>query len=258
MSSYISFSLKRKVQLAGVWVVNAAVIDLFCGIGGLTKGLELAGLNVVAGIDIDESCRFAYEKNNHAQFVACDINVVSSDVLQEFYPNDALRILVGCAPCQPFSKYTQRYRKDGRKDDKWRLLYTFSDLIEEIFPSVVSMENVPELVNEHIFKDFVVRLRNLGYHCSWSIAYCPDYGVPQRRKRLVLLASVLGEITLIPPLFHEASYKTVRDAIGHLPQLRDGEVSEKDAMHCCTKMTDINSVNLFQEGHGKIGRKICS
>lgn len=230
--------------------MNAAVIDLFCGIGGLTKGLELAGLNVVAGIDIDESCRFAYETNNHAQFVAGDINVVSSDMLQEFYPNDALRILVGCAPCQPFSKYTQRYRKDGRKDDKWRLLYAFSDLIEKIFPSVVSMENVPELVNEHIFKDFVARLRNLGYHCSWSIAYCPDYGVPQRRKRLVLLASLLGEITLIPPLFHEASYKTVRDAIGHLPQLRDGEVSEKDAMHCCTKMTDINLRRIRQSVPG--------
>lgn len=218
----------------------ASVIDLFCGIGGLTKGLELAGLNVVAGIDLDETCQYAYEANNHAQFIAGDVNTISASELATLYPQEDLRILVGCAPCQPFSKYTQRYRKEGHKDDKWRLLYAFSNMIDEIHPSVVSMENVPELAKEKVFDDFVKHLTNAGYHCSWHIVYCPDYGVPQRRKRLVLLASLLGDISLIPPLYDKSKYKTVRDTISHLPPLKDGESDNDDAIHCSTKMTAIN------------------
>ena len=217
-----------------------SVIDLFCGIGGLTKGLELAGLNVVAGIDLDETCRLAYEANNQAQFIAGDVNTISANELIALYPQEDLRVLVGCAPCQPFSKYTQRYRKKGHKDDKWRLLYAFSDLVDEVQPSIVSMENVPELAKEKVFDDFVKHLIDIGYCCSWNIAYCPDYGVPQRRKRLVLLASLLGNITLIPPLYDEAHYKTVRDAISHLPPLRDGECDSNDEIHCSTKMSEIN------------------
>lgn len=218
----------------------ASVIDLFCGIGGLTKGLELAGLNVLAGIDLDESCQFAYETNNHARFIAGDVNTINPNDLIALYPNNDLRILVGCAPCQPFSKYTQRYRKEGHKDDKWRLLYAFSDLIDQVHPSVVSMENVPELVKEKVFDDFVNHLTDSGYHCSWSIVYCPDYGVPQRRKRLVLLASLLGDIALIPPLYDKENYRTVKEAIGHLPPLKDGECDCNDVIHCSTKMSEIN------------------
>jgi len=227
-----------------------SIIDLFCGIGGLTKGLELAGLNVVAGIDLDESCRFAYEANNQAQFIAADVNLINSNDLIDLYPNNDMRVLVGCAPCQPFSKYTQRYRKEGHKDDKWRLLYAFSNLVDAIQPSVVSMENVPELSRETVFEDFVNHLEENGYHCSWSVVYCPDYGVPQRRKRLVLMASLLGKISLITPLFNEENYKTVQDAIGHLPPLRDGESDEDDAIHCSTKMTDINLRRIRQSVPG--------
>lgn len=217
-----------------------SVVDLFCGIGGLTKGLELAGLNVLAGIDLDESCRFAYERNNRAKFIVGDVSAISVEQLITLYPPEDMRILVGCAPCQPFSKYTQRYRKGGYKDKKWRLLYSFSDLIDAIQPSVVSMENVPELSKEKIFEDFVYHLESIGYYCSWSTVYCPDYGVPQRRKRLVLLASLLGSINLITPLYAKDSYKTVRDAISHLTPLRDGECDPEDVIHCTTKMTNIN------------------
>lgn len=228
----------------------ASIIDLFCGIGGLTKGLELAGMNVVAGIDLDESCRFAYETNNRSQFIVSDVNTVNVDDLITLYPHEDLRILVGCAPCQPFSKYTKRYRKEGHKDDKWRLLYVFSDLIAQIHPSIVSMENVPELAKEGVFDDFVTHLKEIGYHYSWSIVYCPDYGVPQRRKRLVLLASMLGDIALIPPLYDEQHYKTVRDAIAHLPPLRDGEVDSNDTIHCSAKLNEINLKRIHQSTPG--------
>ncbi len=220
--------------------MSVSIIDLFCGIGGLTKGLELAGLNVVAGVDLDETCKFAYETNNNAEFIAGDVNTINADDLIAKYPNESYRVLVGCAPCQPFSKYTQRYRKDGHKDDKWKLLYAFSNLVDKIHPVIVSMENVPELSNETVFNDFVNHLTEAGYHCSWSIVYCPDYGVPQRRKRLVLLASSLGDISLISPLYNKTNYKTVREAIGHLPPLCDGAMDPNDTMHCSTKMKNIN------------------
>ena len=223
-----------------------SVVDLFCGVGGLTKGLELADLNVVAGIDIDDTCRFAYEQNNNARFVQGDITDVDTQTIAELFPEGNMRILVGCAPCQPFSKYTQRYRKDGHKDDKWKLLYSFSNIVNELRPTVVSMENVPELEKESVFNDFVGDLENLGYHCSWSVVYCPDYGVPQKRKRLVLLASLLGEITLIPALYNVENYRTVRNAIGQLAALGNGEQNPNDSIHCSTKMSSINIERIQQ------------
>lgn len=217
-----------------------AVIDLFCGIGGLTKGLELADLNVVAGIDINETCRFAYEKNNHAEFIAADITNIDIKFINNMYPPNATKILVGCAPCQPFSKYTQRYRKEGHTDNKWRLLYSFLDIVKHLKPHIISMENVPELRNENVFLDFINTLENSGYNVYWRIVYCPDYGVPQKRKRLVLLASLLGEIKFIAPLYNESNYLTVRDAIGNLPPIASGEICKQDSMHRATKLTPIN------------------
>ena len=102
-----------------------AAIDLFCGIGGLTKGLSLSGVDVIAGIDIDESCRFAYEANNHAKFLCKDVSSVHGQDLEPIFPENTVRILVGCAPCQPFSRYSSRYRKEGHTDSKWKLLYSF-------------------------------------------------------------------------------------------------------------------------------------
>ena len=89
-----------------------AAIDLFCGVGGLTKGLEQAGINVVAGIDFEPSCQYAYEENNNSVFIQKDITDVTPSELQALYPaNVDIRILAGCAPCQPFSKYPQTLRR---------------------------------------------------------------------------------------------------------------------------------------------------
>lgn len=228
----------------------SAVIDLFCGVGGLTHGLQLSGLNVVAGFDIEESCRYAYEHNNNSVFVNEDITQLSSEELAAYYPENSTRVLVGCAPCQPFSKYTKRYRKDGPVDDKWRLLYSFSRLVEEIEPAVVSMENVPELSRETVFHDFTTALEALGYHVSWGIVYCPDYGVPQHRKRLVLLASRIGEIALIPPRLQPENYITVRQAIGGLPALTDGDIDPHDIMHQASHLSDLNRRRIRQSVPG--------
>ncbi len=222
-------------------------IDLFCGIGGLTKGLSLAGINVIAGFDIDESCEFAYEKNNNAKFINKDINDITSEEINQFFrEQNGAKIIVGCAPCQPFSRYSLRYRKEGRTDDKWRLLYSFSRLVRECIPEIVSMENVPSLANENVFRDFVQQLKELDYYVDWKIVYCPDYGVPQKRKRLVLLASRLGEIQLIPPLYSKGKYKTVRLAIGELPPISDGEICKTDSLHRSSKLSKTNRERIGQ------------
>src|SRR5262245_13192029 len=119
-----------------------AVVDLFCGIGGLTHGFVLENYNVVAGMDIDDSCRFAYEANNGSNFFHRDLTVTSADEIKALFPKKSLRILVGCAPCQAFSTLSNKYKEN----DKWRLLYSFARIIREVRPEIVSMENVPNLL----------------------------------------------------------------------------------------------------------------
>ena len=173
--------------------MNCAAIDLFCGIGGLTYGVQKAGIDVIAGIDIDPTCKYAYETNNKSIFINKGIENIDDEELKALYPENSIKVLMGCAPCQPFSNYSLRYIKDGHKDNKWKLLYYFIDLVEKIKPDIVSMENVPQLVKTNVFKDFTNRLQKAGYYTSWEIVNCAGYGVPQSRNRLVLLASDLAK-----------------------------------------------------------------
>lgn len=226
------------------------VVDLFCGVGGLTHGLQLAGLNVVAGIDIDPSCKFAYETNNQALFVNEDITKISSEAVNQYFNNNEVSILVGCAPCQPFSKYSSRYRKEGRKDDKWRLLSYFQNIIIQITPDIISIENVPNLREEEIFINFINELERLSYHVFVQVVKCQDYGVPQKRKRLVMLASRFGDIQLIAPIYHQGQYKTVRMAIGNLPQIEDGEICTTDSLHRASKLSPTNKRRIIQSTPG--------
>lgn len=225
-------------------------VDLFCGVGGLTHGLQLAGLNVVAGVDIEASCRYAYEHNNQSNFILKDITKLTGAELAALYPQNAAKVLVGCAPCQPFSTYSQRYNKNGKKDDKWRLLYYFANLISLVQPDVVAMENVPQLSKEDVFHDVLHQLEELGYACKWRIINCADYGVPQRRRRLVMLASRWGLIDLIQPLYDESHYVTVRDAISFLPPLEDGARDPDDPLHCASRMSEKNKQRIQQSVPG--------
>lgn len=226
-------------------------IDLFCGVGGLTNGLERAGIRVVAGIDFEHSCKYAYEKNNKSKFIEKDITLITDNELKSMYSSDTdIHILAGCAPCQPFSKYSQRYRKDGYKDEKWKLLYFFGKLAKQIQPEIIAMENVPELSDTSIFGDFVNELKLCGYNISHSIVYCPDYGVPQSRKRLILLASLLGKIDLIAPTHRPDNYVTVRDAISDLPTLIAGSTDPNDIMHSACHLSETNLKRIQQSVPG--------
>ena len=225
-----------------------SVIDLFCGAGGLSHGFKLEGFDIAAGVDIDAKCRFPFESNNHAPFLLEDVAAVHANELSaRFFPG-VPRILVGCAPCQPFSKYSQ-----GREDGRWQLLEHFARLICEIQPDIVSMENVPRLQkfkNSTVFDAFVRTLRNNDYFVDWKIAYCPDYGVPQSRSRLVLLASRFGPPGVPEPTHTRDRYPTVRHTIGGLPPLGAGEGDHADPLHRCSALSAGNETRLLASRPG--------
>ncbi|HLP63438.1 DNA cytosine methyltransferase [Flavobacterium sp.] len=220
--------------------LNISAIDLFCGIGGLSFGLKKAGIKIKAGIDQDKTCEYAYSKNNKADFISDDItNIKGSQLLEKYWSKDQIKILVGCAPCQPFSTHSNKIK--GKEETvKWNLLDQFLRLIKETDPQIVSMENVPNLSNKNIFHNFKSTLEELGYSVSYQNVYCPDYGIPQKRRRLVLLASKFGEISLIAKTKTPKKYKTTKSAIGHLEVLKEGERSKSDALHFTLQLSDIN------------------
>lgn len=218
---------------------NCTAIDLFCGAGGLTYGLKAAGISVTAGIDVDEHCRFPYEENNDSLFLHQDISSISSQEMAKHYPKTNLKVLVGCAPCQDFSRYSRAKRASG--SEKWSLLREFGRLVSEIEPEIVSMENVPEIQFHTVYEEFLAVLQELGYELSVTRVYCPAYGVPQTRERIVLLASKLGPISLVPPVFDSPNdYPQLAEAIGELESLTAGASSPRDPLHRCSKLSATN------------------
>ena len=235
---------------------NYAVVDLFCGVGGLTHGFENEGFKVVTGIDFDKSCRHAYEANNDAKFLHRDIGEMNPSEIERLFPKGSKKILIGCAPCQPFSILN---RRNGGKisetnDQRWRLLYAFADLIVKTRPDIISMENVPLLKgfkNGKVFTDFVATLEKAGYYISYEIHNAQHFGVPQRRHRLVLLGSLHGKIEMIQPT-HKEKPVTVRDTIGALPGISAGEVSHTDPLHRARNLTELSvkRIKATPEGGG--------
>ncbi len=218
-------------------MIKTRCIDLFCGVGGLTCGLRQGGIQVRAGIDLDPSCSYAYEVNNRAKFILGDVKSYPSEKLMRYWKGGDVKILVGCAPCQPFSR--MKKNKENTSDSKWGLLYSFLGKVKEMNPDIVSMENVPEIKNARVFEDFLSGLIGQGYHVSYSIVDAADYGVPERRSRLILLASKYGDINLSKDAL--SNYRTtVREAIGNLPELAAGETSDIDPLHSCRRLSQIN------------------
>lgn len=219
--------------------MKISAVDLFCGAGGLSHGVIESGIDVVAGYDVDENCRFPFEYNNNTRFINKDINLVSGKEISDLLSVGDVRVLMGCAPCQPFSAYNISVKK-GKKDDNWSLLNNFARLVAEVEPEIVSMENVPQIVKNRVFYDFVENLRLHNYETNYGTYYAPDYGVPQARHRLILLASRLGEIKLLSPICSDKEYRTVRQTIGHLEKIKAGEICKTDPLHRSAKLNRKN------------------
>jgi len=221
----------------------AIAVDLFCGVGGLTRGLLDAGIQSVAGYDIDEACRYPYNQS---------VTELTGRQLSKHFPKGHVRILVGCAPCQTFSKYTQGLNNGN--DPKWTILNEFARLVRELKPEIVSMENVPELQRHSVFHDFLDMLRDEGFYFTADpekrVVYCPTYGVPQHRSRVVIVASRFGPIDLIPPTHTPDRFRKVSDVLRSLPPLEAGDESSRDPMHRTSRLAPKN---LRRIHHSKPG-----
>ena len=150
------------------------------------------------------------------------------------------RILVGCAPCQSFSEYNKKGRGSA-----WNLLPAFARLVEDADPDIVSMENVARLADHHdgrTLRLFVNRLSRAGYNVSWNIVSSADYGISQRRNRLILFGSKRGFVDLIDPTHDQVV--TLRQAIGDLPTLRAGQANKKDRYHRAQRLSDVNAERM--------------
>ena len=230
-------------------------IDFFCGVGGLSKGLQMAGIEVLAGIDLDDKCSETYNKNNApAKFIHADIRSLQSQDLFSLAP--AVRekpkdfLFAGCAPCQSYSQ--QRKSKSPRPDAT--VLGDFGRLVEECLPGLVVVENVPGIAKVKgfsIFKRFLNTLERNGYSFEWDVINAKYYGVPQNRRRLVLIAS-RGRKASLPPRTHGKNllpYLTVRHAIERFPSINAGESHSIIPNHCAAEITPINLDRLNNTPH---------
>jgi DNA (cytosine-5)-methyltransferase 1 len=221
--------------------------DFFSGCGGTSQGMREAGLRVRLGIDLDLDSAKTFQANfPRAAFIRRDIRRLRvKDIAPYVIDGHARPMLFGaCAPCQPFSKHRRGQRQgDGRKD----LLREFHRFVRSYRPEYVFIENVPGLQSvddtRGPFAKFLKLLTKLGYwHCHKVISAC-DYGVPQRRRRLVLIASCLGPISFPKPThgsYAKKALPTVWEAIGHLPRIKAGESHPDILNHHAAGLSDLN------------------
>lgn len=213
------------------------VVDLFCGIGALSHGLMLAGFDIIAGYDVDARCKYAFERNNNASFFTRDVGKLTAREVQSHYTGTVPSVLAGCAPCQPFSTYKHRYGEDPR----WELVAKFGELAVTVKPDFVTMENVPALIkykDGRVFNDFCDNLDSAGYYVKWFIVKCEEFGVPQKRRRLVLIASRSARLESLKPTHAEAI--SVRQAIGSLGKIEAGQPNPADPLHISRSLAEIN------------------
>jgi DNA (cytosine-5)-methyltransferase 1 len=223
-------------------------IDLFCGCGGISAGLERAGFEVIAGVDIEPNYISTFTHNfPSAKSLELDLsNITPSDFMRTLgLKKGELDLLAGGPPCQGFSKNVPRkyrYLEDPRN----RLLKSFLDYCEFLKPRFVLLENVAEMKNgfDQAYSDEILeRLHNGGYNVSHAVLNAADYGVPQRRRRAFFIACREGKEMQFPlpthaqqlntfSLFPTPQHITVWEAIGDLPSIKHGEGREMSEYAC--------------------------
>jgi DNA (cytosine-5)-methyltransferase 1 len=191
---------------------------------------------------VDPACSYPFTKNNRAAFIEQDIRKVRGADLAKLYPAGSIRLLAGCAPCRPFSPFQRG--SDSSTHDEWALLDEFGRIVRELRPDLVTMENVPDLAAQEPFKRFVRLLKRLAFDVAFDSVYGPDFGMPQHRRRLVLVASRIGLVSVPAGRVRPKDYKTVRDAIGGLPPVRAGEQDAVDRLHKARGVSDLNMRRL--------------
>lgn len=222
------------------------VYDFFCGCGGTSAGFRAAGLDIVLGIDFDRDAQRTFETNfPEATFLRRNIFESPVEVLAYYMPDvaDAIRLFCCCAPCQPFSR--QNKTPENRSKEAG-LLYEFANFVEYYLPELIFLENVPGIQTVDgpgPFSDFVNFINHLGYWVAFDVVESKNYGVPQQRRRLILVASRLGPIEL-PAATHgpdtAQAFVTVREAISRFPAIAAGETHAFVANHRAARLAPLN------------------
>ena len=189
-------------------------VDIFSGCGGLSEGMKQAGFNVKAAVEINADSVLTYKINHpDTEIIQKDIREVKVSEIKKILGDDQLHLLAGCPPCQGFSSVRKLNRKRSVRDERNSLVVEYLRFVRELKPLTIMMENVPGLKDYFLFKDVFNELQKLGYNPKVSVVNIKDYGVPQRRLRLVMIGSSLGE----PNIAEGTGEKvTVRQAIGDL------------------------------------------
>lgn len=230
-------------------------IDFFCGGGGMTKGLIESGIDVLFGFDSNPNCKETYERNNNIPYLCLDITKLDIEELIARFPeidhNEEL-IAIGCAPCQPFSKQ----RHSEQEHIATNLLDYFGEVVAAIMPGFVVIENVPGIEGKPVFLRFVALLREHEYNITYKVLNAKDFGVPQNRRRLVMIASRIC-IPELPEKTHgneRQPYQTVRDTIYEYPAIRAGEKDDAIPNHVAAKLSSINIRRIQATPHDGGGR----
>lgn len=207
-------------------------VDLFAGCGGLTSGLQAAGFDIVAAIEQDADAAETYRANNPAVVLyEQDIRAVAAAAVRRTLAlpeGETLDLLAGCPPCQGFTRLTE---SSGRRDRRNGLVREFLRFVRVLRPKVCMLENVPGLLRsrkgKRYFREVENGLKKAGYRISYDVVELADYGVPQFRKRLVLIAARRKAIPIPAPTHHDPArvgkrgqqpWNTVRKAIEKLPR----------------------------------------
>ncbi len=232
-------------------------VELFSGGGGTAVGLKEAGFRIAAAVELDKVAAKTYNKNHpETNLIVEDIRKVSGSELLGL-AGGQIDLLAACPPCQGFSTLTNKYK---REDERNLLIREVGRIIEETLPNSIMLENVPGLVikGKPLFDELLRLLERLGYKYSWQVVQIADFGIPQRRRRLVLLAGK-GFTIQIPERTHTVDgkfgtkkWKTLRSAIGRLrkPAVQLHEAMEMGGphlfnWHVVRRLSDINRQRLL-------------
>lgn len=233
------------------------VIDFFCGCGGTSAGLQKAGMNILAGIDFDKNAIATYAKNfPNALVFNTNIKELNTSSIEAILTPHKREILVfaACAPCQPFSKQN-RYKNST--DERICLLDEFHRFVKKFCPDYILLENVPGMqkISEGPFTRFIQLLEENGYQYDSAVKNVVNYGIPQSRKRLVLIASRHGTIKLPEETYGKGKlpYNTIRKYIEKYPSLQAGEKNNDIPNHQCAKLSPIllQRISALKEGQDR-------
>ena len=220
---------------------NFNVLDLFCGCGGLSKGFEEAGYNILIGVDFEQSALNTFNLNHEgAEGVRLDLSQKESfNKIDELLNGRTLDVIIGGPPCQGFSLTGPRNFDDERN----KLYLAMIETVRRYKPQAFLIENVPGMANLYkgaVRDEIIKRFTEMGYNVSYRIVCAADYGVPQIRKRLVFVGLKNSQIsyTFPAPYLTPENYITCEEALSDLPSLED-TLGEEVSSYMCAPLNEF-------------------